>query len=313
MNPRIVAIKPINGHRMKITLQLTTACTYSCRYCPDRLNKGSHGEFDLAQLSKFFRKFKNREIILTITGGEATVHPQLQSILELAKKLNIKTQVDTNSVRTARFYTEIGQLADVWNITLHPSEHSLDLDKIRVLTDSSFVVVYVMMDPLHWDTAIDWWAQVTTLDNIKAIPLMTLSNYGGADCIIQYTEEQLTWLRETKPVLKFLKARQSELIKSHFWLVDADSRAFYTTGEVKTIDAYQLIKQGLNKFYNWDCYAGSENILINQDCSASWANCGIKHYAHFLDIDPAELGAPVVCDRLECTCVTDIRSSKETT
>jgi MoaA/NifB/PqqE/SkfB family radical SAM enzyme len=49
MHSRIVAIKPINGHRMKITLQLTTACTYSCRYCPDRLNKGSHGEFDLAR------------------------------------------------------------------------------------------------------------------------------------------------------------------------------------------------------------------------------------------------------------------------
>ena len=313
MNKKIVAITTMNSSRITITLQLTTACTYSCRYCPDTLNKGSHGLFNLDELAIFFNKFNNREIILTITGGEATVHPQLKDILELAKQLDIKTQVDTNSVRTVRYYQEIGALVDVWNITLHPSQHVLDLEKIRVLTDNSFVVVYIMMDPQHWNIAVDWWNQINTLDNIKTIPLMTIDHYGDADYIANYTDDQTQWLADTKSRFNFTKARQTKLLKSHWWLVDANSRLFYNTGETETLDGYQLIKQGLNSFYGWLCRAGDENILINRDCSASWANCGIKQYNHFLNIDPVELTRPIVCNRVKCTCVTDIRSSKETT
>jgi organic radical activating enzyme len=306
----IISIHPINQNRLTVTLQLTTACTYSCRYCPDTLSKGSAGNFDLNQLDKFFAKFPAKEIILTITGGEPTIHPDLPAVLELAHKLGIKTQVDTNGVRTKRFYQEIGPMADVWNITLHTSQHSLDLEKITVLTDNSFVVVYIMMDPDYWIIAVDWWKQLIQIDNIKVIPLKIVNNWSGAEFTTSYTEEQHTWLLNTMPVLNLTPERKDCLVKTHAWLLDADSVYTQASGDQRLLDGYAVIKQGINNFYGWRCSAGNENILINQNGSASWANCGIKQYNHFLDIDPIELTNPVLCDRLECTCITDIRSTK---
>lgn len=306
----IVLIRPANSQRLTITLQLTTACTYSCRYCPDTLSKGSAGKFDLSELEQFFKKFPNREIVLTVTGGEPTTHPDLSAVLVCAKELGIKTQVDTNGVRTVRFYQETGALANVWNVTLHPSQHTLDIEKIKVLTDNSFVVVYIMMDPNHWATAIDWWDQLITVENIKVIPLKTISNWAGADFIGNYTTEQTDWLLTTNSKLNLTTEKRQQLIKSDSWLLNAHSIYITDSGYQGELNGYNFVKKGLNKFFGWSCSAGNENILINQDGSANWANCGIKQYKHFLDIDPIELAYPVRCNRVECNCITDIRSTK---
>lgn len=306
----IVSIRPLNNKRLTITLQLTTACTYSCRYCPDTLNKGSNGQFNLDELDQLFAKFSNREIILTITGGECTTHPDFLHVLESARQAGVYTQIDTNSVRSVRFYQEAAALADVWNITLHPSQHQLDLEKITVLAMSSFVVVYVMMDPDYWDTAVNWWNQVCRIDNIKVIPLKVINNWSGAQFETTYTKEQNNWLLDTKSILNLTDQRKAELIKTHTWLMDADSMYTLDTGYQGNLNGYTLVKQGLNKFYGWSCSAGNENIVIHSTGGASWASCGIKQYKHFLDIEPAELAHPITCNRLECNCITDIRATK---
>lgn len=306
---KIIAIKNDNPNHLIITLQLTTACTYACRYCPESLHTGTNQDFDLAELEQFLNRFADREVALTITGGEPTVHSQFESIVKLAKSLNIKVLVDTNSVRTVRFYKDVGSLIDVWNITLHPSQHTFDIEKIRVLTDTSYVVVYVIMDPMYWYTSLDWWQQCTKLDNVKVIPLRAVSNWSGVVCEVAYTPKQEQWLYDTQSVLKLTDKRYQELSKTHQWMINTESTLVYDT-HTEVLDAYMLQKQGTSNFYGWKCFAGKENILIYSNGTASWANCGIKQYNHYLNITSEELNEPVVCNRLKCDCVTDIRSTK---
>ena len=306
---KLIAIHLDNPTHLIITLQLTTACTYSCRYCPDYLHTKIHPHFNLDELRTLFTKFYDREIVLTLSGGEVTTHPQFKEVLALARSLGAKILVDTNSVRTVRFYQEVGSLVDVWNITLHPSQHTLDLDKIRVLTPNSFVVVYVMMDPDYWDIAIAWWEQVQQLDNIKIIPLRVLSNWSGAVFNANYTQEQEQWLFNTSSILRLTEDRESELMSTHTWMLDTESTAVFENGVEEKLDAYMLLKEKANNFTGWNCSAGHENILITSDGTVSWGNCGIKTYK-MSAVNPDELSMPVVCNKLACHCVTDIRSSK---
>jgi organic radical activating enzyme len=289
---------------------MTGSCPYTCRYCPDELHTRKHLPINIDNLKTFFNKFSNRRIVLTLTGGECTTHPQFIEVLTVAKGFGIKVCVDSNSVRTARFYQEVKDLVDSWNFTLHPSQHTLDIDKIKGLTNSAFVVVFVSMDPLHWDTAVNWHNQLLSIENIKLIPMEVISNWGGVDCNIEYTKEQRKFLIETKPTLQITDKRREELSKTHSWLLDTEATATFEDGSTSTVDPFAFIKESKNYFKGWKCYAGYNAILLWPNESALWANCGIKTFNHYLEIEPEDLKNPIVCTLTKCNCGTDIRSTK---
>lgn len=307
---KIINIKSDYDNVLKVFYTMTTACPYSCRYCPDELHNGKNQRIDLDELREFFQKFSDRKILLNLTGGEPTQHPQFKDVVFLAKSLGIRVASDTNSVRTVRFYKEVSSLVDAWNITLHPSQHTLDLEKIRVLTDSSFVVVYVMMDPAYWNTSVEWITQVSQLENIKVIPLHCISDWGGAACTINYTQAQTDFLVNTPNVMTITPSRFEELKQTHSWLLETDSKSTYDDGSIEITDPNMIVKINQNKFYGWQCSAGNETINIKSDYSASWANCGIKMYKHIREITPIEMKIPLTCNQSSCNCGADIRATK---
>lgn len=308
---KLIEIKLKNTKRIRFQYLMTTACPYACSYCPDELHTGSNQKIDLEELEIFFNKFSDREISVNITGGECTLHPQFNDVIALAKRLDIRVLIDTNSVRTKRFYQEVADQVDVWNVTLHPSQHTLDLEKIQVLTGTSLVIVYIMMDPDHWATAIDWWNQCTTqLTDVKVIPLRAISNWAGAKCEVDYTSEQLDFMLQNPNRELFTDAKKQQLGQTHHWLLGNDAVARYNDDSTDTLDPYMLIKTDQNKFQGWQCLAGNETMNIKYDGTAGWANCGIKQYTNLRYFDPKELLQPVTCDRASCNCGTDIRSTK---
>lgn len=308
---KLIKIKLVDPKILRIFFVVTTACPYACRYCPDELHLGKNKPIDLVELETFFRKFSDRTVMVNLTGGECTQHSQFEDIIKLLRKLNIKVSVDTNSVRTVRFYREAGPLVDVWHVTLHPSQHILDLEKIRELTKHSYVVVYVMMDNKYWDTSVNWLDQVKQIPNLKVIPLKTVNNYGGCNYQGEYTPEQNEFLLNTPNFVTITESRFSELKESHSYLIGTDGLGTYDNGDVETLDSNMIIKLGANNFYGWKCSAGNESLNIRADGSVLWANCGIKQYAHFRDVDPEDLKQPVICDRIQCYCGADVRSTKE--
>jgi|APCry1669192806_1035432.scaffolds.fasta_scaffold04278_4 hypothetical protein len=294
---------------LRINYYVTTQCPYACRYCPDNLHNGKNREINLQDLETFLNRFRDREVSVGLTGGECSVHPQFKEIVELIKSLGMKVAVDSNSVRTARFYESTGDLVDNWNISLHPSQHTLDLEKISVLTDKSFVVVFVIMDPAYWDLSLDWFDQISNLPNLKVTPA-PITYWGAGSTKVEYTSEQREQLSKLESKFTFTRKRMEELQKTHQWLLRGKSLVTYTDGSAEEFDSFKLVREDRNSFLGWECWAGNYSLVINDDCSAGWANCGIRNYKHFLDMYPEDIEKSVICNIEKCNCSLDIRALK---
>ncbi len=310
---KIIKIQIANPNALRINFIMTTSCPYSCRYCPDSLNAGKHKEINLNELEEFLLRFSNRDKAIQITGGECTTHPQFKDVIETARRAGFNVSVDSNSVRTVRFYEEVKDLVDNWCITLHPSQHKLDLEKLKILAASSFLVVYVMMDPAHWETSVDWLNQVSQLKDLKVTPIRVMDNWAGANFTAKYTKEQLEFLSNASSKWLFTAEREAALRKTHMWLADTESFATHEDGTRSELAAFEIIRKRENNFYGWKCRAGYESICIFDNGFTTWGNCGIKQFDHYRNVFPKDLEEVMTCTFKECTCGTDIRATKSLT
>lgn len=306
----MIPIKIVSSKQLKMIWQLTTACTYACDYCPKELHEGSSKYIDLNELEEFLDKFKDREFTINFTGGEPTIHPQFLDILKVLNKRNIKVIVDTNLSRSLRFYEEAGPLVGNWCVTLHPSEHVFDTDKIKALSSVSYTVVYVMMDPRHWEKAMSWWTTLQNIPRIKLIVLKPLSNWSDSGWYYKHTKEQQDFYNTTKPIYTFTEQEFTELSSEYAWLKELGSTVTWNTGEETALDIDQLMKEDLHKFKGWHCEAGNEVIVIEPGCDVSLATCGTRHLGHWTKFDISLLEQSFICPRDYCHCGIDIKATK---
>lgn len=305
-----IKIESNNSDTLKVIWPLTTACTYACEYCPKELHTGTSEETDLLEFQKFLKMFSDRNIVITLTGGEPTIHPQFLEIAQLLRELNIKTIVDTNLSRSLRFYEEAGPLIDNWCVTLHPSEHVFDLAKITTLSQASFTVVYVMMDPLYWNKAHDWWNNLKLIENIKLTVLKPVDNWAGSTYRGIFTQEQQHFLNTTLPVYTFSNSRLETIKHQYTWLNDLGSTVYFDNGLKDMLDSDALMKQGLNKFKGWSCDAGNEVMVLSTTGDVSLATCGVANLGHWSNINIHDIKKSIICPKDFCHCGIDIKASK---
>jgi hypothetical protein len=187
----------------------------------------------------------------------------------------------------------------------------LALEKIKVLTDVSFVVVNVLMDPDHWETSVNWLSQIKTIKNVKINPMKVISNWAGATCEVAYTPEQEKLLIEEQPIFNFTESRYNELVQSHSWLKDLASIGTRKDGTEFEVSYSTIVRNKENVFTDWKCWAGKHAISIDDDGTTHWAHCGLKSFKHFSSVTLNDLDAEVICNRKSCDCGTDIKSPKE--
>lgn len=308
---KIIEIKSGSKTLLRIGYLLTTACSYSCRYCPDKLHNGTNRKIDLDSLKVFLSRLqKQKQIILDITGGEATLHPQFLDLVKMCRDIDIKTSVGTNASRTLRWFEENTQLVDNWVVTVHPSQHDLDLEKIKVIAENSFAVVHIMMDPEYWDRSVEWHQQLATVKNIKLVMLKVIDNWAGADFSTTYTNEQLNYITDNNSLHTFEETRIDQLEDLLAVLNESNNLAVWNDQTVTELDPYLLIKQGQNKFKGWQCRAGEEVITIDEDGTVYWANCRVQCLGHYTAVSLDKLHSNIICPRESCDCVTDIRTVK---
>lgn len=306
----MIPIKIVSSKQLKIIWQITTACTYSCVYCPKELHTGSSKEINLSELETFLDKLQHREFTVNFTGGEPTIHPQFLDILKVLKRRGIKIISDTNLSRSLRYYEEAGPLVDNWCVTLHPSEHVLDVEKIKALANVSYTVVYVMMDPRHWELAKSWWDLLQNIPRLKLIVLKPLSNWSDSGWYYNYTEEQQEFFNTTKPVYTFSEEDFENLSEQYAWLKELGSKVTWSDNKETDLDIDQLMKEDLHKFKGWHCEAGNEVIVLEPGCDVSLATCGTRHLGHWTKFDPSMLEHSFICPRDYCHCGIDIKATK---
>lgn len=307
----MIPIKIISSKKLKVIWQITNACTYKCSYCPKELNQGQSFPIDLEQLCTFLDKIENKNPVFTFTGGEPTIHPQYLDVLKELKKRKINVISDSNLSRTNRFYQEASDLVDNWCITLHPSEHILDIDKIKILTQRSYVMIYLMADPRHWDLVMTWFKELKKVPMIKIVILKPLDNWSNSGWYYnEYTKEQLQFYESTSPIVNFTKEQTDEILLRYPWLLDQGSTVVWNNGDKELLDSDKLMKDNLNKFNGWRCEVGEEIIVINPTCDISLGTCGIKQLGNWNKFNIAMLTDPVICSKDYCHCGIDIKSTK---
>lgn len=72
-------------------------CNYDCFYCHNRqIINGSHSKLDIEEILEFLKKRVGLIDGVVITGGEPTLHHDLQQFIETIKELGYKIKLDTN-------------------------------------------------------------------------------------------------------------------------------------------------------------------------------------------------------------------------
>ena len=82
-----------------INIMLTTRCNSNCRYCYLSANNNEYDELNFQTLKIFLKNFSiNNGKKVMFTGGEATLYPNFEEVIEYAKKLNLYTTVFSNGL-----------------------------------------------------------------------------------------------------------------------------------------------------------------------------------------------------------------------
>ena len=135
---QIVEPKPYQPYPLRsVHLNLTSACNLRCVYCyaddrdskPNHLTKHEH--FDLlAELAQFGSS------VVTLTGGEPTLHPEWLSIANKAKESGHSLMLLTNAVRIAP--DEIAQAASLFDLIKVSIDGSTENVHDRLRGEGSF-------------------------------------------------------------------------------------------------------------------------------------------------------------------------------
>ena len=81
-------------------LYMTNACNLHCPFCYMDAGKQEADELSTEEIKTLFSEFKQRGgVIVTLSGGEATLRKDFCDIVRYAKEIGLKVNVYTNGVR----------------------------------------------------------------------------------------------------------------------------------------------------------------------------------------------------------------------
>lgn len=284
--------------KIKVEWNLGKRCNYDCAYCPAEIHDNSSPHTDIEILKSTVDQLNSLgNVRISFTGGEPTVHPKFEELVNYCKHVGIGwVSVTTNGTRLPEWY--INQKADHWVFSLHFTEGNWHrvvntITKVKMLKHLTPIMVNVMAHHEHMDAAR---AAVGILKK-ESVP---------------YVVRRIRWTEGDRDLFDDMRYHPDDLqwIKDNTATVDSNC---VIDGD-KLFHANDIIKLHFNKFKDWKCYAGIESLMINWDGEVHRATCrvggslGNIYTGTFLQ--PKD---PVICDRNFCTCAADIPITKVNT
>jgi MoaA/NifB/PqqE/SkfB family radical SAM enzyme len=233
-----------------------------------------------------------KPIRLSFTGGEPTVHPRFEELINYCKNQGVSwISITTNGTRKDEWYANLR--VDQIVFSLH-----MEYDVRRILNTivnvneyfAGKILVHVMAHQDHMKR-VRYVAGALAASNIPHAVRRVRWTQGDHDLFddMRYNAEDLAW------------------VKGYEATVEANC----VIDDDKKIHANDIIKLHLNKYKDWSCNAGVESLMINWDGDVHRATCrvggslGNIYEGNF--VVPSE---PVTCDRNFCTCAADIPLTK---
>lgn len=230
---------------------LTDHCNWDCSYCHDILKRGdlpfpkiSHVK-DFIDQTQAYCKLIDKKMHLEITGGEVTEYPFLDDLLQYAKSYDCFIKIRTNASQSIEKFKNTIQMLDAVEIGFHP-EHTQTSHFLMCLHFASQVKDLLVVVNLN--------ALPNRFQEIENIESMIRDKWPEFEVSFKMLFEDP--VRNTQPM--FYEEPQLEKLKDQTGslLLEYENDQEYT-------DYQTLILEDKNRFENWKCSIGLEQIIVD--------------------------------------------------
>jgi len=286
---------------IKVEWNLGKRCNLDCAYCPSEIHDSYSPHLDWDSIVKVIDTLCDigKPIRLSLTGGEPTVNPHFEDLLEYAnKKNNIEwINVTTNGLRKPEWYAQLNVNHIVFSLHFdneHWHHAYENIAKFTMETEANY-------DPIMFQ--VNLMAHHNHMDKVKTVA----KSFDNS--LIRYVVRRIRW---TKKHDWFDDMRYTP--QDLQWVLDRDSTALPNCliDDSDYMHANDIIKKHLNQFNGWTCHAGLESLMVNWDGEVHRATCRVGGSLGNIYEDTFEAPyQPITCTRDWCTCAADIPLTKE--
>ena len=255
--------KSTNSDWFVVNWCLGNTCNFSCSYCPANLHNGTNPWPNPDTIKNFILKIKethpNKKLYFEFTGGEVTLYKHFIDICQYCTEQGVKVGLISNGSRTLRYWKENKQYFDHVCLSFHPEFGDADhfIEVVKILNNDVRTHVNIMMSPTEFDYCFDMANKIKDLGNISMALQPLIHDFG--EVLFDYTPDQ-----------KKIIDDQHNLISRH---IKFDRTFDYYRGAMKMVhadgtsvvsSAHRFINDKENDWSGWKCYAGVEQLIVDQ-------------------------------------------------
>lgn len=282
---------------IKVEWNLGKRCNYDCSYCPAEIhdNHSPHSSIEILENTVDSLSQLGKPLRISFTGGEPTVHPEFERLLQYCKsKMVTWINITTNGTRTAQWYLDQEECFNHLVFSLH-----FEFDWPRIVK-----TILTYHKNKTRDSFVNVMAHHDFMPDVKSV----CAEFDSAG--VRYAVRRIRWTQGDHDVFDDSKYSSEDLQ----WLLKTDStvKPNVVLDDKEFMHSNDVIKLHLNRFKGWNCYAGLESLMINWDGEVHRATCRVG--GSLGNIYQGTFTVPtstVTCDREWCTCSADIPLTKQ--
>lgn len=301
----IIHDNPFAEDQVEIEISLGNTCNYACSYCPADLHDGSLGWIEIDHVKRFLDRvdaqYAGKSVLIQYTGGEPTVYPGFESLLQYGKDLGFHHSIISNGSRTIRFWEKFGSYFDKVHLTYHQEFADLDHFQkvVEVLSQHVLVHVNFTMIPERFEEIYESASKLATLFNVSLTLKALRINFQSE--LYPYEPEQL----------KRMKAFRGTGVYKPSSHHRGMMRKVYADGTQEPKAPSNFIVDGDNQWLGWKCWIGIQQMCVKPNGDLYRGICKVGGKLGNIREEYTFPDEPVICNKQHCSCVTDVMNRKE--
>jgi organic radical activating enzyme len=309
-------ISAITNDAFTINFIVSNKCNYNCKYCPASCKDGTTPFVSADEYVDFFSnvildnpQIKNyKRKIVTLTGGEPSIYPEIEKILKFFKLHDFKINMISNGSAKADFWIKNSDYIDTLCLSYHPRYAVIEkIDAVvrHMVEQNKKVVLQILMDTNFWDKAVAASNFFRKYDAITINHKAVQKKFGIAieseiGQLADYTEEQIAFIQNEPSI-------RNKISENY-------ARIYYENGESEIFDGQKIIINKLNHFKGFLCGAGQSSLVIKQTGRVTGSACCASSFG-FLTLNKKLriklFDKKITCQKEICNCVYDQRLEKK--
>lgn len=308
-----------DANRFTIDWTLNTLCTYHCSYCPPSLHMGNNffksKKEDPEIIDRFLNnlaaEIKGRNVHMFINGGEPTISPVFEQIINFVDSQGWCAYVSTNGSRSLDWWQEYARKVYKITVSYHP-ETVVDeelFEKLEYMKTQTNVGVFVLMYPPLWDKCIAAYRRLEDMGITRGISRVFKRDSGQFSESYTYSDSQLAWMEENSRVI-FNNDQSKPPPNDNYY---GNTKIDYKNNEdiiTENLDEVEFTNSRKNTFKGWTCYMGKEHIAIDGQGTVLQSTCStaisLGTLENFTGLSPSF----TVCRSDYCMCTLDVQIPK---